>query len=171
MIKLYLTLIVLAVLALVGAGAVWYYNDTQQRIATLRENNAKLEVAIATSEESLKTLQQDIVKFQELNTQLQSDLQKAEAYGDDLRAKLREHNLTALAIKKPGLLEGKMNGATAKLWRDITADTGGTPSDTLPKWLQSSPVEQSTRSQDGSSDQGRENNNTDGSTPEASSVN
>ena len=171
MIKLYLTLIVLAVLALVGAGVVWYYNDTQQRIATLRENNAKLEVAIATSEESIKTLQQDIVKFQELNTQLQTDLQKAEAYGDDLRAKLRKHNLTALAIRKPGLLEGRMNGATAKLWRDITADTGGTPDDTLPNWLQSPTVEQQTGSEDGSSNQDREDNSTDSTTAETSTVN
>jgi len=38
--------IVLGIVASVGYGAVWYYNDTQQRIATLRENNAKLEVAV-----------------------------------------------------------------------------------------------------------------------------
>ena len=171
MIKLYITLIILAILGLVGAGAVWYYNDTQARIATLRENNAKLEVAIATSEESIKTLQDNIAKFQELNSQLQNDLQKAEAYGDDLRAKLRKHDLTALAIKKPGLLEGKMNGATAKLWRDITADTGGTPDDSLPKWLQSDTVEQPAGSQDGSSDQSRADNNTDSTTSEASSTN
>lgn len=171
MIKLYITLIILAILGLVGAGAVWYYNDTQQRIATLRENNAKLEVAIATSEESIKTLQDNIVKFQDLNNQLQSDLQKAEAYGDDLRAKLRQHNLTALAIKKPGLLEGKMNGATAKLWREITADTGGIPDDTLPEWLQSPSVEQPTRSENGSSDENRAGDNTDSPTTEASTTN
>ena len=27
-----------------GYGAYYYYNDTQQRLATLRDNNAKLEV-------------------------------------------------------------------------------------------------------------------------------
>lgn len=157
-------------MGLIGAGAVWYYNDTQARIATLRENNAKLEVAIATSEESIKTLQNNIAKFQELNSQLQNDLQKAEAYGDDLRAKLRKHNLTALAIKKPGLLEGKMNGASAKLWRDITADTGGTPDDSTPKWLQSDTVE-SAGSQDGSSDESRTGDNSNSTTSEASPTN
>jgi hypothetical protein len=93
MIKIYLIVIVLGILASVGYGAVSYYNDTQQRIATLRENNAKLEVAIETSETSLELLRNDIIKFQQLNSQLQADLQKAEAYGDELRTKLREHDL------------------------------------------------------------------------------
>lgn len=168
MIKLYITIIILAVLGLFGAGAVWYYNDTQQRIATLRENNAKLEIAIETSEASLETLKNDIIKFQELNNQLQTQLQKAEEYGDELRTKLREHNLTSLALKKPKLLEGKMNGATANLWRDITEDTGGTPSNTTPEWLQSPSVEQPAGSQDGSSNEDRENNGTDSTAAETS---
>ena len=130
-------------LAMAGLG-YWYYQDSQTRIATLQENNAKLETAIAVSEESIKTLQEDMIKVAEANLQLQQDLQKAEAYGDDLRSKLRQHDLTALALRKPGLLEGKMNGATANLWREITVDTGGTADNTLPEWLQSEPVEEST---------------------------
>ena len=85
MIKLYITIIVLGILASVGFGAVWYYNDTQQRMATLRENNAKLQVAVETSEASLDILKQDIAKFQELNSALQQNLQQAEEYGDELR--------------------------------------------------------------------------------------
>lgn len=171
MIKLYLMVIVLGILAAVGFGAVWYYNDTQQRIATLRENNAKLEIAIETSEASVELLKNDIAKFQELNSNLQRDLQKAEAYGDDLRAKLRKHNLTALAIKKPKQLEGSMNGATAKLWRGIVEDTGGTPDPGLPHWLQPPSVEQQAGSEDGSGNKDRENNGTDRSTPETGSTN
>jgi hypothetical protein len=168
MIKLYAMLIVLAVLGSVGYGAVWYYNDTQARIATLRENNAKLEVAIQTSEASLESLQQDVAKFQELNNELQTQLQKAEQYGDELQAKLRRHNLTALALKKPGLLEGKMNGATANLWRDLEKDTGGNGDSPLPDWLLDV---QPTGSEDGSSNQDRENTSTNGSTAETNPVN
>ena len=109
-------------------------------------------------------MQEDVARLNELNLGLQNDLKKAEEYGDDLRAKLREHNLTALAIKKPALLEGKMNGATANLWRDITSDTGGNGDKPLPSWLQSVPP--GTGDQDSS--QTREDNNTDGSSPEAS---
>jgi len=160
--------VVLGVLASVGYGAVWYYNDTQQRIATLRENNAKLEVAIETSEASIESLQQDMAKFAELNNQLQTQLQKAEQYGDELQAKLRRHDLTALAIKKPGLLEGKMNGATAQLWRDLEQDTGGPGDNPLPHWLQ--PSEQA-----GAGDQGgdpsREDNGSNSPSSEANPIN
>ena len=162
MIKLYITIIVLGILASVGFGAVWYYNDTQQRMATLRENNAKLQVAVETSEASLDILKQDIAKFQELNSALQQNLQQAEEYGDELRDKLRRHDLTELAIRKPGLLEGKMNGATAKLWRDLEKDTGGTGDDPLPHWLQSPSVEQQTGTTGPSSDQSGKDNSTSG---------
>lgn len=154
--------IVLGILASVGFGAYWYYNDTQQRITVLRENNAKLQVAIETSEASLDILKRDIAKFQELNSQLQQNLQQAEEYGDELRDKLRRHDLTELAIRKPTLLEGKMNGATAKLWRDLEKDTGGTGDDPLPHWLQSPSVEQQTGTASPSSDESGKDDSTSG---------
>ena len=157
-------------LAMAGLG-YWYYNDTQGTIATLRENNAKLEVAIQVSEESIKVLQEDAAKIAEANLQLQQDLQKAEAYGDELQNKLRRHNLTALALKKPVLLEGKMNGATAKLWRDLEQDTGGAGDTPLPDWLQSESVENGSGARSEDSNQSRENNNTASSSSQASTVN
>ena len=116
-----------AVLVTVCGLFYYYYNSSQETIGTLRENNAKLETAIQISEESIKTLQADMAKNAELTKKLQGDLQKAEAYGDELRAKLSKHNLTNLALKKPELLEEKMNVATQKLWDGFVADT--TPDD------------------------------------------
>ena len=171
MVKLYALIIVLAILGGVGYGTMWYYKDTQARIATLRENNAKLEVAVQTAEESINTLQDTMQQVAEANNKLQNELQKAEAYGDELQGKLRRHNLTALALKKPGLLEGKMNDATAKLWRDLEKDTGGTGDAPSPHWLQSPTVEQQTRSEDGSGDQSRASTDTNSTTPETSTTN
>jgi FtsZ-binding cell division protein ZapB len=171
MIKLYAMIVVLAVLGMVGAGAVWYYNDTQARIATLRENNAKLEVAVQTAEESINTLQETMAQVAEANNKLQKELQKAEAYGDELQSKLRRHNLTALALKKPALLEGKMNGATANLWRDLEKDSGGDGTTPLPEWLLSSTLGEQTRSEDGSSNQGGTSTDSDSSTSETSTTN
>ena len=119
MIKIYLFLIVMGVLGAVGYGGYLYYKDTQQRIATLTENNAKLETAIQISEESVATLQNDIAKNAELNRELQKELQTAEKYGDQLRATLQKHNLTHLANKKPGLIQRKMQNATNRLWDDL----------------------------------------------------
>lgn len=109
-------------LAMAGLGK-WYYSDSQARIATLRENAAKLETAVQISESSIKLMQENAAKNAELNMKLQADLNKAEQYGDELRATLQKHNLTALALRKPGLIEKRMNDATSKLWSDISSDT------------------------------------------------
>ena len=51
MIKVYLFLIIMGVLGVVGYGGYMYYKDTQERIATLTANNAKLETAVQISED------------------------------------------------------------------------------------------------------------------------
>ena len=159
---------VMAMLMVAMGGAFsWYYNDTQERIGVLRENNAKLETAVEISENSLQTLQEDVVRLNQANKQLQADLQAAEAYGDELQSKLRKLDLVQDALKDPERLEGKMNGATAKLWRGITEDTGGDGSDPLPNWLQSG-EQTGAGGESGNSD--RENTDTNGAETEASTA-
>ena len=123
MIKIYALIIVLVVLSGVGYGALSYYNDTQERIATLRDNNAKLEVANKSKEEALKTIQSNVEKTNKLNKELQGRLQDAEVYQDDLRKKLQKHDLTRLSEKKPGLVEKKINEGTQKLFNDFESIT------------------------------------------------
>ena len=158
MIKVYLFLIIMGVLGAVGYGGYMYYKDTQQRIATLTENNAKLEVAVQISEDSVELLQDDIEKNAELNRELQKELQVAEKYGDQLRNTLRKHNLTHLANKKPGLIERKMQNATNRLWNDLADITNpnGVQSDTR------------TKGSDGNKDS--KNGSTDSSKTKASSA-
>ena len=115
MARLYLLVIVLGVLGGVGFGAWKYYTDTQQRIKTLAENNAKLETALETSEASINTLQAQAEQTAKLTVELTGALQRAEQYGDNLRKRLRQLDLNADALANPKDLEGRMNGATAKL--------------------------------------------------------
>ena len=125
MLRIYLLVVVLGLVGGAIYGAKYYYDTTQNTISVLRENNAQLEVAVQTASESVNKLQGDIEKMASLNKSLQQDLQKAEAYGDELRAKLSKLNLVVEALKDAKVLEGKMNGATANLWRDFMGDTGG----------------------------------------------
>ncbi len=97
--------------------------DTQQRIATLQTNNAKLETVAKTNELTVKSLQANQEKFATLNKDLQMKLNEAEEYGDDLRKKLHKHNLTRLSIKKPGLIEKRINNGTKKLFKSIESLT------------------------------------------------
>jgi len=114
--------IVLTLLALGGTGFMWI-KKLQSDLEIARENVAKMEVAVQVSEASVATLQADAVRSAELNASLQRDLQTAEKYGDELRATLQKHNLTALAQRKPGLIEDRMQDATNKLWDDLRGIT------------------------------------------------
>ena len=166
MIKLYGIIILVAILGGVGYGAKYYYDTTQNTIAQLRENNAQLEVAVDTAQESVETLQGDMAKLATLNKGLQEDLQKAEAYGDELRQKLSKLDLVVEALRDSKSLEGKMNGATANVWRDFMGDTGGNAERPLPQWLLESKA--GADSQD--SNQSGEGSDTNSSTPEATTT-
>ena len=167
MARIYGLIILVAILGGIGYAAKYYYDTTQATIATLRENNSKLEVAVDTAEASVETLQGDMAKLASLNKGLQEDLQKAEAYGDELRGKLSRMNLTVEALRDAKSLEGKMNGATAKLWRGFMDDTGNTNDYPLPDWLQQVP----TGTGDQSSNTGGESSDTSSSSSAASSTN
>ena len=123
MFKIYMLIFVLGIIGGVGYGAYAYYQDTQQRIATLQTNNAKLETVAKTNELTVKRLQANQEKFATLNKDLQMKLNEAEEYGDDLRKKLHKHNLTRLSIKKPGLIEKRINDGTKKLFKSIESLT------------------------------------------------
>ena len=123
MFKLYAILIVVGLLGGAVYGAKYYYDTTQNTIAALRENNAKLEVANETNQATIKQMGQDTARLNDLTNQLAQDLQTSERYGDELRSTLNKHNLTNLANKKPGLIEKRMQNATDKLWDDLEGIT------------------------------------------------
>ena len=127
MLKIY---ILIAVVGLVGGvvyGGYYYYKDTQSRIQTLTENNAKIMAAKAAQDNTINTLIADREKFDELNKELQTKLDKANDYKNTLIDKLRKHDLAKLSMKKPGLVEKRINNGTKKLFRSLESLTGATP--------------------------------------------
>jgi len=120
--------LVFIVLAAAGGG-LFYVKQLQSNLEIARLNNAKLESAIETSEQSLATLKADNIRLNTLTDQLNTDLSKSEQYGDELRATLNKHNLTHLANKKPGLIQNRMQGKTDELWKDLESITSDTPTE------------------------------------------
>ena len=127
MIKLYLLVVVVGLVGGVVYGGYYYYKDTQSRIQTLTENNAKIMAAKAAQDNTINTLIADREKFDELNKELQLDLDKANDYKNTLIDKLRKHDLAKLSMKKPGLVEKRINNGTKKLFRSLESLTGATP--------------------------------------------
>jgi len=127
MLKIY---ILIAVVGLVGGvvyGGYYYYKDTQSRIQTLTENNAKIMAAKAVQDQTIETLIADREKFDKLNKELQVKLNAANEYKNTLIDKLRKHDLANLSIKKPGLVEKKINRGTENLFKSLESLTGAPP--------------------------------------------
>ena len=115
MLRIYGLLIVLGLLAGVGYGAYYYYNDTQQRLATLRDSNAKLEVANKENQATIKAMKDNYEKQSKLNKELSAKLKDAESYGNELRKKLSKIDLPAASLNKPKETEERINNASQKL--------------------------------------------------------
>ena len=124
MLKIYLLVIVLGLVGGSGYGAYYYYKDSQERIRILTENTAKLETAKKLQDDTIDAMIEDREKFEELNLELQTNLDKANVYKDVLINKLRKHNLARLSMKKPRLVERRINAASRKLFRSLEALSG-----------------------------------------------
>ena len=120
-------IILLLVFSSLGGGAWFYYQDTQETIATLRDNNTKLMVVAETNQNTIEALEKDFKLAQENMLILQERTREAEAYQDELSAKLRRHDLTVLTLQKPGLIEKRVNNATAKIFAQLEEDSGNKP--------------------------------------------
>jgi len=135
MLKIYILILVVGLLGGVLYGGYYYYKDTQNRIAVLTENSAKLEQATNTQKQTIDTLVEDAAKFRVLNKELNTKLEAANEYKNTLIDKLRKHDLAKLSLKKPGLVEKKINAGTKKLFESfeeisaIEPDPTDTPSE------------------------------------------
>jgi len=118
-------IMVAVVIAVSGAviSARAYYKETQERIATLHKNNAKMEVVQQQNEVVMKSLTSEATRLNDLNFNLQGKLDAAENYKNELIAKLQKHNLTRLSYNKPGLIEKRINNGTQKIFDSLESLT------------------------------------------------
>ena len=79
--------IMLILMLAMGGGAYWYYNDTQERLRVLAENNAKLEVAMQTQKQALEQQKRDIARVNAEKEALNTEFQKSRQAVDNLRDK------------------------------------------------------------------------------------
>lgn len=124
MIKVYMFLAIVMVLGGTATGAVMYYKDSQARIAQLQENNAKLQSAAETLQNTVSTMQADAQRNASLNRELTQRLQAAEGSLDRLRGRLAEIDLTLEALNDPANLEARINRGVQRLINDLARETG-----------------------------------------------
>ena len=109
--------IMLIVMCAMGGIGYWYYSDTQEKLATLHENNAKLETAVAISEDTISTLRADYAKANEELQKVNQEFANIRSQNNVLSKKLAKHDLAVLGAGKPGLVEKIINNASDKAGR------------------------------------------------------
>ena len=135
MIRIYGIFIILAILAGVGYSAYYYYNDTQTRIATLRENNAKLETVNKqitvefeqyrnNVEEEIKKFKEELKRQQELNNELNNNLKKVQDANEEIAKLLANTDIIKNSLADPKATEDKINEEVDLFFGAINCATG-----------------------------------------------
>lgn len=123
MIKLYLTIAVVTLISGVVYGGFYIYQDKQKRIATLQQNNAKLEVVAKENEQVVRTMRVETARLNDLNKSLQGKLSRAEESRERLLTRLQEINLKKESMINPIEIEKRINDGTDKMFDDLESIT------------------------------------------------
>ena len=135
MLKLYAFLFIVAILSGVGYGAYYYYNDTQTRIATLRENNAKLETVnkqVTVEFEQyrnnvkveIENFKEELKKQQELNNELNTNLKKVQDANKEIAKLLANTDIIKNSLANPKASEEIINEQVDLFFGAINCVTG-----------------------------------------------
>ena len=123
MIKTYLMIAVVTLIGGVVYGGFYVYQDKQKRIATLQQNNAKLEVVAKENEQVVRTMRVETARLNDLNRSLQGKLSKAEESRERLLTRLQEINLKKESMINPIEIEKRINDGTDKMFDDLESIT------------------------------------------------
>ena len=123
MIRVYIMIVVIGLVGGVVYGGYAYYNSTQQRIATLTSNNAKLEVAVKSKDKALDFMTANFEKQSKLNNELSGKLAEAEKENTVIRDKLAKGNLITDSIANPKVMEQKINEQVSTIFGALSDST------------------------------------------------
>src|SRR5210317_674919 len=109
--------ILLVVILVMGGIGYWYYTDTQEKMAILNANNAKLETAVALNEETINSLETSYAASQAENERLNQAYAEIRRQNNVLADKLSDIDLGLLASQKPESIERAVNRGTENAGR------------------------------------------------------
>jgi|CoawatStandDraft_6_1074263.scaffolds.fasta_scaffold16240_3 hypothetical protein len=103
-----LAMIMLVIMGVVGGIGYWYYQDTQNKLAILYENNAKLEQAAATQTAAIEAMEEDIAAAAEVQKTTAKEFEVARQQVANLQDKfnktsalLGKRDIGTLGVAKP----------------------------------------------------------------------
>lgn len=107
------------IILVLGASSWYLYNDNQ----TLKENNFKLEGAVAEQKAATAAIRESFEKQGAALSNMQRANAQIEAEKDRYLDIFNRHNLNKLALLKPGLIETRINNGTKAVFEEIENDS------------------------------------------------
>ena len=107
--------------AIVELGGLCFFLYTQNE--TLKENNIKLENAVEEQQKAMSALRESYEKQGKSLMNMTRRNAEIEAEKAEYLEIFSRHNLDMLALKKPGLIENRMNNASELVMEGIEDDT------------------------------------------------
>ena len=123
MARLYIFIFIIAILGGIGYGAYFIYNDTMKRMAILRDNNAKLEVAVKAKDSTIKALKENMEKQIKLTKDLNNKLIIAEENNKKISNLLAKTDIVKNSIVDPIGTEKRINEEVIKMFDGINTAT------------------------------------------------
>ena len=109
----------IAIILVLGLGCWWLYSENE----TLKANNVKLEYAVEEQKQTIATIKESYEKQGEALMNMTRENALIEQEKAEYLQIFSRHNLDVLALKKPGLIENRMNDASEKVMEGIEDDT------------------------------------------------
>ena len=109
----------IGLLLVLGLGCWWLNSENQ----TLKANNIKLEYAVEEQKQTINTIKEQYEKQGAALMNMTRENALIEQEKAEYLEIFSRHNLDVLALKKPGLIEIRMNNASEKVMEGIEDDT------------------------------------------------
>ena len=127
-----LSLILGGLLVVTVAGSAWYIDYQADQITTLKGNQIVLETEIQKQNESIVRYLEQQKNQQVQLDQLESEKRAAMEDVNRLRKTFAKHDLDKLALAKPGLIENRINKASARVMATLEEITNPNQFDEKP---------------------------------------
>ena len=109
----------IAIILVLGLGGYWLYQENQ----TLTANNLKLEYAVEEQKQTMAIMKEQYEKQGKALQNMSRKKAEIESEKAEYLAIFSRHNLDLLALKKPGMIELRMNNASQKVMEGMENDT------------------------------------------------
>lgn len=111
----------IALVAVSGA-FYFYWNYSQDKIASLNEQNGQLKVSLKTQKDTILDMQEKHKAMLLANKKLQKEVTENGEALNRLSNMFRSHDVEKLAKKRPETLERLINKANRNFWKNLGKD-------------------------------------------------